>query len=64
MERKTLTQQQVLTIPAKIKEGQTNTDIAAEFGVHVATINRWLVRLRKAGHDVPVRKGGRRKMEL
>lgn len=61
-----LAREQILKIPAMKKEKKTNTEIAKEFGVSLATIAYWTKRLRESGRklDRAPHRGGRKKLVL
>jgi transposase len=58
-----ITEEQVLAIPALLDSGMTCVQIAEKYGCHERTINKWVNRLRAEGITVNTRKG-RPKMKL
>jgi len=50
-----LSHEQVMEIP-ELSKTKNNMEMAAHFGVHVGTINRWKKRLKKAGYEVSTRR--------
>lgn len=52
-----LNREQILAIPALIKQGKTVTQIAQMYGVHRKTLTRWVRIMRRQGFVVPVKRG-------
>lgn len=58
------TREQMLSIIESREGGKSNAEIAAELGVHPATITRWAAILRKNGRAVPRQAAGRKKIQI
>ncbi len=56
--------QKVLSIIEMRKKNQSNEHIAEKLGISAVSVARWMKRLREAGHDVPKRAVGMKKLEL
>lgn len=54
----TLTKDQVESIP-KMVRSMTIKEVADYYQVHERTINKWIRKLREAGHEVQTRVGRR-----
>lgn len=44
--------EKVLELKRLNNEGKTAKELAAHFGISMATVHYWKTRLRKAGHEV------------
>lgn len=53
-----LNKEQIYSILPMRERGDSTQAIATSLGVHPQTINRWMKKLKEAGHNVaPVKKG-------
>lgn len=60
---KTLTPEQIKSIPVLLAEGKTQQEVATLLGIHKITVHYWVKKLREAGHEVP-QKPGRKPIAL
>jgi transposase len=63
-EKKTLTREQILTIPALFEAGKSRIEVAQELGVSEITVHRWAKRLKQAGYTLAKQKQGRKPTNL
>jgi len=45
-----------------VSDGKTVREIAKEMNKHPATISRWIKEIRKAGYELPLKKGRPKKV--